>query len=103
MKALLGCIIFAAINSHALADLKPDILDCNAQKAARNAALDSTVGVSGHCDAEKLADKAKDNAKDSVKEAKKEVGETIDNTKKDVADALPGDKHKHDNLPHKRD
>lgn len=50
----------------ALADLKPDFVECDAQKAARNAALDASVGVSGGCDAEKVAKKTKEDAKDAV-------------------------------------
>ena len=53
--------------SAAVADLRPD---CDPKRAARNAALDSTVGVSGRCDADKLAKDTKEdlsrNAKDAV-------------------------------------
>ena len=39
---------------------------CDAQKAARNVAMDATIGVSGRCDAEKLAEDTVDDAKDKV-------------------------------------
>jgi len=63
MVALLAALSAGA----AVADLRPD---CDPKRVARNAALDSTVGVSGRCDADKLAkDTKKDvsnNAKDAV-------------------------------------
>ncbi|UTF59521.1 hypothetical protein [Gilvimarinus sp. DA14] len=105
MKKLLPhtlCLLAAA--GYTQAELKkPELIDCNAKKAARNAALDSTVGVSGNCDAEKLAKDAKDDVKDSVKDAKKEAGDKIDNAKENAADALPGEHHQHDEHKLKRD
>jgi hypothetical protein len=51
------------------ADLKPDVIDCDAKKAARNAALDTAVGVSGPCDAEKAAKDIKEDTADDVRDA----------------------------------
>ena len=59
-------LVLVFLASPALADLKLDFVECDAQKAARNAALDASVGVSGGCDAEKLAKKTKEDAKDAV-------------------------------------
>ncbi|HDY98930.1 MAG TPA: hypothetical protein ENH72_10630 [Pseudomonas sabulinigri] len=63
-KLLFIALCFNA--SASLADLKPDIMGCDAQKATRNAAMEATVGVSGGCDASKAAGNAKDNAVDNV-------------------------------------
>ena len=43
--------------------------DCNAKKAARNATMDATVGVSGRCDPDKLAKDAKEDLGDDVKDS----------------------------------
>ena len=43
--------------------------DCNAKKAARNATMDATVGVSGRCDPNKLAKDAKEDLGDDVKDS----------------------------------
>ena len=64
----------------AIADLKPDALDCNAKKASRNAAMGATVGVSGRCDTSKAAKNAKDNVADDVKDS---VDLDLDNKKRD--------------------
>lgn len=103
MKRTVLLIMLGTFSLGALADIKPDILDCNAKKAARNAALESTVGVSGNCDGEKLADKTKDNVKDSVADGKEKLGDGVENAKEHAADALPGDKHKHNDHTLKRD
>ena len=67
MTRLVRLSIFLFVcTTPALADLKPDIVECDAQKAARNAALDATVGVSGGCDADKLAKETKKDAKEAV-------------------------------------
>lgn len=49
--------VFAGTNTYA---------DCDAKKAARNEAMDATIGVSGRCDKNKLAKDKKDDAKDKV-------------------------------------
>ena len=54
---------------NAWADLKPDIIDCDAKKAARNAALDATVGVSGGCDSAKVAKDTRDDMVDGAQDA----------------------------------
>ena len=64
-KVLLMGVVSVFVAS-AQADLKPDFVECDAKKATRNAALDASVGVSGGCDAEKLAKKTKEDAKDAV-------------------------------------
>ena len=81
MVALLAVLASSA----AVADLRPD---CDPKRVARNAALDSTVGVSGRCDADKLA-----------KDTKKDVS----NNAKDAVD-VDRDKHKqrHDNTSRKK-
>ncbi len=64
-----AALFLIAMATGAAADLKPDALDCNAKKAARNAALDATVGVSGRCDPGKAADQAKENVADNARDA----------------------------------
>lgn len=68
--SLAAALIATLLSTHALADLKPDVMDCDPKKAARNVAMDATVGVSGRCDAGKAAKNTKENvvegAKDSV-------------------------------------
>jgi hypothetical protein len=79
MRSTLVVVLLAALGAgSAWADLKPDVLDCNSKKAARNAAMDATVGVSGNCDAGKAAG----NARDDVVEA---AGDTVP----DVSDVKP--------------
>jgi len=55
--------IYAA-SAHA--DLKPDVLECDAQRATRNAAMEATVGVSGGCDMGKATNNAMDGARDNM-------------------------------------
>jgi hypothetical protein len=70
MKSRIFAILVAlTAASYAVADLKPDVLDCNPKKAARNAAMDATVGVSGRCDPGKVAEKTKENVVDDAKDA----------------------------------
>lgn len=62
MTRLIAVVVFllcagVGVNAHA---------KCDAQKAARNAAMDATLGVSGRCDAEKLAEDAVDDARDKA-------------------------------------
>ena len=66
---VLALLFALMVTLNAVADLKPDIVDCNAKKAARNAAMGATVGISGRCDAEKAAKKAKENVADNVKDS----------------------------------
>ena len=64
MKFRVLVMLFAIlVASAASADLKPK---CDPKKAARNAAMDATVGVGGRCDADKVAKNAKEDVKDSV-------------------------------------
>ncbi|MBO1518162.1 hypothetical protein [Oceanisphaera pacifica] len=75
--------------------IKPD---CDISKAAKNAALESTVGVSGRCDASKTAKQAKDealegvtdkvdNTKDAISDTKNNAANTIGNVKDEPAKA----------------
>jgi hypothetical protein len=66
---LFVALVTALITASAAADLKPDLLDCNPKKAARNAALDATVGVSGKCNASKAAENAKEDVVEGAKDA----------------------------------
>ncbi|MBU3068421.1 hypothetical protein KOI40_01250 [Aestuariicella sp. G3-2] len=74
----------------ALADLKPDILDCDPKKAARNAAMDATIGVSGKCDGQKVAENAKEDAKDRIDDKKDDIAdkkESLGDKKEDLMDS----------------
>ncbi|WP_439134394.1 hypothetical protein [Pseudomaricurvus sp.] len=75
-----------------LADLKPDVLDCDPKKAARNAAMDAGIGVSGKCDAKKVAEDAKDDAKDRLDDKK----DHIDDKKDDMQDKMDHSKDHYD-------
>jgi hypothetical protein len=66
---VLALLLASIGTTSAIADLKPDALDCNAKKAARNAAMDATVGVSGRCDTSKAAKNTKENVTDDVKDS----------------------------------
>lgn len=67
MQGFRPSILLAALAAaSAQADLKPDLVDCDPQKAARNAAMDATVGISGRCDPEKLTKDAREEAKEKV-------------------------------------
>jgi len=59
-KILVILLLLAAPVVHA------DLVKCDAKKAARNAAMDATVGVSGRCDAEKLVKDEKDELVDEI-------------------------------------
>ncbi|MEH6492626.1 hypothetical protein [Halopseudomonas sp.] len=69
----------------AQADLKPDVLECDAKRATRNAAMEATLGVSGGCDMGKATDNAMDDARDNV-------GDHLD----DAKDNLPNLERDHD-------
>jgi len=79
---VLAVLFTSMITLNAVADLKPDIVDCNAKKAARNAAMGATVGISGRCDTQKAAKKAKENVAENVKDS---ADINLDNKKR-----LPG-------------
>ncbi len=72
---LAGLVVLSLLAGSAWADLKPDIIDCDGKKVARNAAMKSTVGVSGPCDAGKVAEDARD---DVVEGAKDAVDDAVD-------------------------
>ena len=66
---VLALLLASTVTPNAIADLKPDVLDCNAKKAGRNAAMEATVGVSGRCDTGKAAKNTKENVADDVKDS----------------------------------
>ncbi|TGD73525.1 hypothetical protein E4634_10885 [Mangrovimicrobium sediminis] len=78
-----GLFLLASVTR---ADLKPDILECDAEKAARNAAMEATVGVHGRCDPKRLADKKKEAGKDHLDDARDKAGDKLDNAKDDLDD-----------------
>ncbi len=62
-------VLFAVLGAgFAWADLKPDIIDCNPKKAARNAAMEASVGVSGRCDTGKVLEDTKENVVDGAED-----------------------------------
>ncbi len=46
--------------------VQADLIECDAKKAARNAAMEATVGVSGRCDPEKLVEKEREDLADEI-------------------------------------
>lgn len=86
LKLLVPFILLSTSVAHA-GLIKPD---CDASKAAKNAALENTVGISGRCDAAKTAvqakDQAVDNAKDKVDDTKSNVSDKVDNKKDKLSD-----------------
>ena len=66
---VLALLLASTVTPNAIADLKPDVLDCNAKKAGRNAAMEATVGVSGRCDTGKAAKNTKENVAGDVKDS----------------------------------
>lgn len=81
-RTSLGAILLAA-SSWALADLKPDVLECDPKKAGRNAAMQATVGVSGKCNAKKAANETK---KEVTNDAKDKLDDAVN-----IDNPLPGD------------
>lgn len=63
------------------ADLKPDLIDCDGKKVARNAAMKATVGAHGPCDADKVMDDAKDDLGDKLDDANDNVKDKMDDAK----------------------
>lgn len=59
--------------------------DCNVKKAARNAAMDSKIGVSGRCDAKKATKDAVDNTL-NISEKKETVNQKVENVKDKTPD-----------------
>ncbi len=88
LPLITGLLLVAA---PALAD-KPRLIDCDAEKAARNAAMEAVVGVHGPCDPEKLAEQKKEDAMDKVDGAKDKAADH----KEDVHDKLGEHKKKDD-------
>ncbi|MBN7795925.1 hypothetical protein [Parahaliea mediterranea] len=92
MKLVPAAALLFALSVPALADLKPEIIDCDAGKAARNAAMKATIGVKGPCDAERLADDARDDVGDKMDDVRKGAGDKAEDMR---------DKHK-DKRDHKQ-
>lgn len=66
---LVAALLAILVSTNTIADLKPDIIDCDPKKAARNAAMDATVGISGRCDTAKAAENSKENVVDAAKDS----------------------------------
>lgn len=90
------------LSAFALADLKPDILDCDPKKAARNAAMDATVGISGKCDGKKVAENAKDDAKDRIDDKKDDIADKKESLGDKKEDLMDSKKHSKDHDEKKR-
>ncbi|MFV8817153.1 hypothetical protein [Haliea sp. E17] len=86
VPVIFGLLLAAA---PALAD-KPRLIDCNAEKAARNAAMQATVGVHGPCDPDKLAQQKKEDARGKMDDARENVLDQQD----DLRDKLDDRDHK---------
>jgi len=75
--ALTSILLFTAVAAHA---------DCDAQKAARNAAMNATVGVSGHCAPKNVTkDALRDNT--NLDEKKSNLNNKTQNVKNTANDA----------------
>ncbi len=68
MKRCLLTVLVLVAAPPALADL--DLIDCDAEKAARNAAMKATVGVHGKCDPKELAERKKEDAGEKLEDQK---------------------------------
>ncbi|MCO7215463.1 MULTISPECIES: hypothetical protein [unclassified Halomonas] len=62
--------------------------DCDAEKVAKNAALEATVGVSGRCTADRAVENAKDNVNDRVDDARDGVADHVDDARGGVYDRV---------------
>ena len=82
LKLFIPFILLATSTAHA-GLIKPD---CDASKAAKNAALENTVGISGRCDAAKTAEQAKDEAVDNVTDKVAQKKDKLADTKDKVLD-----------------
>lgn len=75
--ALASVFLFSAVAAHA---------DCDAQKAARNAAMNATVGVSGHCTPKNVSkDAIKNNT--NLDETRNNISNKTQNVKNTASDA----------------
>ncbi|MBL0513427.1 hypothetical protein [Aeromonas media] len=65
MRAWVLCLSLGLLSAGAQASVFKS--ECNLDKAARNEAMNATLGVKGNCDADKLVRQQKDKAKAEVK------------------------------------
>lgn len=65
MRAWVLCLSLGLLSAGAQASLFKS--ECNLDKAARNEAMNATLGVKGNCDADKLVRQQKEKAKAEVK------------------------------------
>lgn len=82
LKLFIPFILLATSTAHA-GLIKPN---CDVSKAAKNAALENTVGISGRCDAAKTAEQAKDEAVDNVTDKVDQKKDKLADTKDKVLD-----------------
>ncbi|WP_421178641.1 hypothetical protein [Aeromonas enteropelogenes] len=72
MRAWILCVSLGLLSAGVQAE-------CNLEKAAKNEAINATLGVKGRCDTDKLVEQKTKDAKKEVKEVKKNTAEAIDN------------------------
>ena len=65
MRAWVLCLSLGLLSAGAQASVFKS--ECNLDKAARNEAMNATLGVKGNCDADKLVRQQKEKAKAEVK------------------------------------
>ena len=70
-----AAVILSLAASVQAGEIRPD---CDAEKVAKNAALEATVGVSGRCTADRAVENAKDNVNDRVDDARDGVADHVD-------------------------
>ncbi|MBV7414495.1 Uncharacterised protein [Aeromonas encheleia] len=71
MRAWVLCLSLGLLSAGAQASVFKS--ECNLDKAARNEAMNATLGVKGNCDADKLMRQQKDKAKAEVKKSSTDV------------------------------
>lgn len=71
MRAWVLCLSLGLLSAGAQASLFKS--ECNLDKAARNEAMNATLGVKGNCDADKLVRQQKEKAKAEVKNTTTDV------------------------------
>lgn len=80
MRAWILCLSLGLLSAGVQAE-------CNLEKAAKNEALNATLGVKGRCDTDKLVDQKTKDAKKEVKEVKKNTTKAIDDKTDGLKDA----------------
>ena len=71
MRAWVLCLSLGLLSAGAQASVFKS--ECNLDKAARNEAMNATLGVKGNCDADKLVRQQKDKAKAEMKNTTTDV------------------------------